>query len=49
MRNVSRERWSQHDLAFYDDMNKAIMLTDQHFENTLFKEAIKTGFYDLQV
>ena len=49
MRNDNRKRWTQYDLVFYNEMNKAILLTDQNYEKTLFREAVKTGFFDLQV
>lgn len=29
-------------------MNKKILETDQNYQKTLFKEALKTGFFELQ-
>lgn len=49
MRNDDRERWIHYDLIFYNEINKAIILTDQNYERTLFREGLKTGFFDLQV
>ena len=49
MRNDSRENWSYQDLIFNNEINRAIKLTDQFYDNMLFREAVKTGFYDLQV
>jgi leucyl-tRNA synthetase len=48
MRNDERANWSYQDTVFHNEINKAICLTDQHYENTSFREAIKTGFYELQ-
>ena len=29
-------------------MNRLILLTDENYEKMMFREAMKTGFYDLQ-
>ncbi|CAA7062460.1 unnamed protein product [Microthlaspi erraticum] len=36
------------DKVFENDMNIAIRLTEKAYENCLFREALKNGFYDLQ-
>ena len=33
----------------YSEINNAIMQTDRNYEHMLFREALKTGFYELQV
>lgn len=30
-------------------MNAAILKTEQHYEHMMFKEALKTGFFEFQV
>lgn len=37
------------DQVFENEMNKAIRMTSESYEQTLFKEALKTGFYEYQV
>ena len=49
MRNDAPANYTYQDRVFENEMNRAIWLTDQHYENMLFREGIKTGFYDLQV
>ena len=49
MRDDAPANYTYQDRVFENEMNRAIWLTDQHFENMLFREAVKTGFYDLQV
>lgn len=48
MRNDAPANYTYQDRVFENEMNRAIWLTDQHYENMLFREGIKTGFYDLQ-
>lgn len=36
------------DRVFANEINLAIKLTEQHYQNYMFREALKTGFYDLQ-
>ncbi|KAK9673508.1 hypothetical protein RND81_12G171800 [Saponaria officinalis] len=36
------------DRVFQNEVNLAIKLTEQHYQNYMFREALKTGFYDLQ-
>lgn len=34
---------------FYSEMNAGIIKTDQNYEKMMFKEALKTGFFEFQV
>ncbi|XP_056172181.1 leucine--tRNA ligase, cytoplasmic-like isoform X2 [Syzygium oleosum] len=36
------------DKVFANDMNIAVKLTEQQYQDFMFREALKTGFYDLQ-
>lgn len=36
------------DRVFANEINIAVKTTEQHFSNYMFREALKTGFYDLQ-
>lgn len=36
-------------LLFYSEMNAGIIKTDQNYEKMMFKEALKTGFFEFQV
>ncbi|KAJ0976414.1 hypothetical protein J5N97_018379 [Dioscorea zingiberensis] len=36
------------DHVFANEINIAVRLTKQHYEDFMFREALKTGFYDLQ-
>ncbi|KAF7810405.1 leucine--tRNA ligase, cytoplasmic [Senna tora] len=36
------------DRVFANEINIAIKTTEQHYRNYMFREALKTGFYDLQ-
>ncbi|KAL2936614.1 Leucine--tRNA ligase cytoplasmic [Bienertia sinuspersici] len=36
------------DRVFDNEINLAIKLTEQNYQNYMFREALKTGFYDLQ-
>ncbi|KAL5566368.1 hypothetical protein UlMin_029532 [Ulmus minor] len=36
------------DRVFANEMNIAVTTTEQHYHNYMFREALKTGFYDLQ-
>ncbi|GMH30928.1 hypothetical protein Nepgr_032771 [Nepenthes gracilis] len=36
------------DRDFANEINLAMKLTEQHYQNYMFREALKTGFYDLQ-
>jgi leucyl-tRNA synthetase len=37
------------DKFFANEMCRLMELTDQHYEHTLFREAVKTGFFEYQV
>lgn len=37
------------DRVFINEMNRAIAQTADNYEKTLFKEALKTGFFEYQV
>ncbi|XP_054824535.1 leucine--tRNA ligase, cytoplasmic isoform X2 [Prosopis cineraria] len=36
------------DRVFANEINIAVKITEQHYRNYMFREALKTGFYDLQ-
>ncbi|KAK6915892.1 Aminoacyl-tRNA synthetase, class Ia [Dillenia turbinata] len=36
------------DRVFANEINIAVKLTEQHYQNYMFREALKTGFFDLQ-
>ncbi|KAJ0987203.1 hypothetical protein J5N97_005559 [Dioscorea zingiberensis] len=36
------------DRVFANEINIAVRLTEQHYKDFMFREALKTGFYDLQ-
>lgn len=36
------------DRVFANEMNLAVKMTEQHYQNYMFREALKSGFYDLQ-
>ncbi|GAB2269236.1 hypothetical protein Dimus_004163 [Dionaea muscipula] len=36
------------DRVFANEINLAVKMTEQHYQNYMFREALKTGFYDLQ-
>jgi leucyl-tRNA synthetase len=37
------------DQIFCNEMNRLVALTSEHFEQTFYKEALKTGFFEFQV
>lgn len=37
------------DKVFENEINRLINLTKNHYEETLYKEALKTGFFEFQV
>ena len=49
MRNNGPDNYTYQDRVFANEINHIIQLTDKHYENMMFRDAIKTGFYDLQV
>lgn len=49
MRCDPPENFTYQDRVFFNEMNHLIQQTDEHYENTMYRDALKTGFYDLQV
>ena len=49
MRNDFRDKWTYQDHVFNNEINHAIIQTDNHYDNMRFREALRSGFYDLQV
>lgn len=49
MRNTPPSEYTYLDQVFESEINNAIKLTDHSYSRMLFREAMKTGFYDLQV
>ena len=43
------ENLTYHDRVFSSEINLAIKTTEEHYDNMMFREAVKCGFYDLQV
>lgn len=43
------ENYTYHDRVFASRMNHLIQLTDRNYAAAMYREALKTGFYDLQV
>ena len=41
--------YTYHDRIFDNRMNHLIQLTDHSYQATMYREALKTGFYNLQV
>ncbi|XP_065886463.1 leucine--tRNA ligase, cytoplasmic-like isoform X2 [Dysidea avara] len=48
MRNNPPSEYTYLDQVFESEINNAIKLTDHYYSCTLFREAMKSGFYDLQ-
>ena len=49
MRCDPPECFTYQDRVFSNEINDLIVKTDANYENTMFRDAVKTGFYDLQV
>ena len=49
MRNNPPSEYTYLDQVFESEINNVIKLTDYSYSRMLFREAMKTGFYDLQV
>ena len=43
------DNYTYHDRVFANKMNHLIQLTDASYAGAMYREALKTGFYDLQV
>ena len=48
MRNDTSEKYTYQDRVFVNEMDHIILTADAHYENMAYREAVKTGFYDLQ-
>ena len=40
--------YTYHDRIFDNKVNSLVRATDEHYANMMYREAVKTGFYDLQ-
>ena len=49
MRCDPPEDFTYQDSVFANKMNHLIKQTDDHYKDGMYKNALKTGFYDLQV
>ena len=49
MRNNPPSEYTYLDQVFESEINNVIKLTDYSYSRMLFREAMKTGFYDLHV
>ena len=49
MRSDPPASYTYLDRVFANEMNHLIQLTDRSYEATMYREALKTGFYDMQV
>ncbi|KAF1745242.1 hypothetical protein MXB_554 [Myxobolus squamalis] len=47
LRTGAPDQWC--DKIFLNEMNRAIVLTSSSFENMVFRDVIKNGFFDLQI
>ena len=47
-RNNDSSLFTYHDRIFDNEMNRIVRDSDDHYSNMLYREAVKTGFYDLQ-
>ena len=43
------DNYTHHDRLFANRINHLIKLTDASYQGTIYRDALKTGFYDLQV
>lgn len=48
LRSDPRENFTYHDRIFDNDLNRLINACEEAYENLMFREAVKAGFYDLQ-
>ncbi len=50
MRNdPSVENWTYQDQLFSNDINRSILLAGVQYDDMMYREALRVGFYDLQV
>lgn len=47
-RMTDSSQFTYHDRIFDNKINSLVHATDEHFTNMMYREALKTGFYDLQ-
>lgn len=47
-RNSDPSKYTYHDKIFDNEINRLVRDTDKNYSNMLYREAVKTGFYDLQ-
>ena len=47
-RNVDISQYTYHDKVFDNEINNLVKVTDKHYSDMLYREAMKSGFYDLQ-
>ena len=48
MRDDAEESYTYHDRIFANELNHLVHTSNTNYEQMLFREAVKTGFYDLQ-
>lgn len=48
LRDVPSEKFTYQDCIFDNDMNRLIKSCQEAYENLMFREAVKFGFYDFQ-
>ncbi len=48
LRSNEPSTYTYQDKVFDNEMNHLIHATDEHYSNMMYREATKTGFYDLQ-
>ncbi len=48
LRCDSRDNFTYQDRIFDNEMNQLIGLADEAYENMMYRDALKSGFYDLQ-
>lgn len=48
-RPASSEACTFNDCVFVAEMNRAIMDTEHNYENMMYKEVVRTGFFEMQV
>lgn len=43
------DEWSYQDKLFNNDINRCIVSAEKQYDNMMYREALRAGFYDLQV
>lgn len=49
LRDGAEDQWQWHDRVFASELNNAIAKTHAHYEAMMYREALKTGFFELQL